>query len=73
MNKTLMQNKYNSLLISGMVAMLVEYVVLLANSIIVGQMIGEDGLSAITLVTPYFMLIVFFQYAACYRYVCEQE
>ena len=54
-----MQNKYNSLLISGMVAMLVEYVVLLANSIIVGQMIGEDGLSAITLVTPYFMLIVF--------------
>lgn len=43
-----------SLIAASTLAMLIEYLVQLANSIIAGNVLGEAALSAVTLATPFF-------------------
>lgn len=42
--------------------MMIEYAVLLSHNIIAGQMIGNKGLSALSLVSPYYSVLFFLAY-----------
>ena len=49
---SLARTKFNSLLLSATLTMLVTYLMLLADTLIVGNVVGENGIAAINIVTP---------------------
>ncbi|WP_310600536.1 MATE family efflux transporter [Desulfobulbus sp.] len=59
MIKTFAAHKFLTLIAAGSLAMLVEYLLLLSDSLIAGNMLEERALSAITLSSPVFSFIVF--------------
>lgn len=59
MGKSFIASKFRSVLIVSTFAMLGEYLVLLSDNLIAGNILGESALSAITLVTPFFSFAVF--------------
>ncbi len=59
MAKTFASKKFHSLILANTLAMLAEFLMLFSDSVIAGNMMGEDALSAITLVTPFFSFLVF--------------
>lgn len=55
MKKTsLAKEKFNSLLLSATLTMIVTYLMLLSDTLIVGNIVGENGISAINIVMPMF-------------------
>lgn len=56
----MIRRKFNSIFFVATMAVLVEYLTLLSDKIIVGQMLGAKALSAITLVEPVFSVSLFF-------------
>ena len=59
MEKTFAAKKFHSLIFANTVAMLAEFLTVLADNVIAGNMLGEVALSAITLITPFFSFLVF--------------
>ena len=51
--------RFRSILLVSTFALIVEYVVLLSHSVIVGQMLGNQALAALGIVTPLFSFVVF--------------
>lgn len=58
-NKTLMANKFYSMLLGGTLTMMVVSVLLMSDSIIAGAVIGSNAVAGITLVTPIYSLSAF--------------
>lgn len=58
MAKTFASKKFHSLLLANTMAMVVDFLVFLSDNIIAGNMLGENALSAITLVAPVFSLVI---------------
>ena len=46
--------KFNRMLVIGTMTMAVNYIVMLAGSVIAGNLVGADGLSALNVCTPVF-------------------
>ncbi len=59
-HRTLMSDKFYSMLLSGTLTMMVVSVLLMSDSVIAGAMIGSDAVAGITLVTPLYSLAAFF-------------
>lgn len=59
MGRSFIASKFRSVLVVSTFAMLGEYLVLLSDNLIAGNILGESALSAITLVTPFFSFAVF--------------
>ena len=49
---SLARSKFNSLLFSATLTMIVVYLMLLSDTLIVGNIVGENGIAAINIVTP---------------------
>lgn len=62
LKKTYLGAKFGKMFLASTMSMLVEYLVLLSDKIIVGNMLGEQGLSALMMLEPFFTIIVFFAY-----------
>ena len=58
-SKSFYKNKFRSMLLTGTFTMAVSYIMLLSDSIIAGRFLGEDGVSAINLLTPVNSVMVF--------------
>lgn len=58
--KTLMNQKFFSMLLGGTLTMIVVSVLLMSDSVIAGAVIGSDAVAGITLVTPLYSLGAFF-------------
>lgn len=56
---TYAEAKFKSLLLVSTLSMVLEYVVILLDNIIVGNMIGAEALSVITLMMPYYNFCIF--------------
>ena len=59
-HKTLMSQKYYSMLFGGTLTMMVVSALLMSDSIIAGMVVGSDAVAGITLVTPIYSLAAFF-------------
>lgn len=57
---TFLKRKFFSLLIPGTISMIVVTLLLLSDSVIAGLALGEDAVTAISLVTPAYSLAAFF-------------
>lgn len=57
--RTLIDRKYASLFAAGTSGMLAEYLTLLSDNVIAGQLLGEQGLAALSLISPFFQVVVF--------------
>ena len=53
------QKKFHSLLLTSTFTMVVECLILLSDTVVVGHLIGEDGISGINMVTPIFSVVAF--------------
>lgn len=62
MEKSCVLKKFKSIFVVSTFAMMIEYIVLLSDNIIIGHFIGEEALSAVSLVMPIFSIIIFFTY-----------
>ena len=58
--KTLMSEKYMSMLLGGTLTMMVVSALLMSDSVIAGAVIGSHAVAGITLVTPLYSLAAFF-------------
>ena len=56
---TYAEKKFKALLFVSTLSMVLEYLVILVDNIIVGNVLGEEALSAVTLVMPYFTFCIF--------------
>ena len=56
---TYAEKKFKSLLLVSTLSMVLEYLVILLDNIIVGNMMGEEVLSAVTLIMPYYTFCIF--------------
>lgn len=56
---TFCQKKFRSLLLTGTFSMALEYLMLLSDNIIIGNILGEEAIAGINLVTPLFSIAVF--------------
>ena len=59
MGKNYAAARFRSILLVSTFSLIVEYIVLLSHSIIVGRMLGTQALAALGIVTPLFSFIVF--------------
>ena len=59
MKNTLCKKRFHSLVLTASFAMAIEYLMLLSDSIIVGNMLGEAALAGLNLVTPLYSIVVF--------------
>lgn len=59
-NQTFCSRKFKSLLFTASVSMLMEYLMLLSDTIIIGNIFGEAAIAASNLVSPVFSVAVFF-------------
>lgn len=59
MKKCFCKSKFRSLFFTATFSMIIEYVMLLSDTIIIGNMFGEDGISAVNIVSPIFACAVF--------------
>ena len=57
--KTFCSRKFHSLLLTASVSMGMEYLMLLSDSIIIGNIFGEAAIAASNLVSPIFSVAVF--------------
>jgi len=60
MGNTFLKKKFYSILASGTLSMIAVTVLLMSDSIIAGLVVGENGVAAISLVTPVYSLAAFF-------------
>ena len=58
--KTLMSEKYMSMLLGGTLTMMVVSALLMSDAVIAGAVIGSHAVAGITLVTPLYSLAAFF-------------
>ena len=58
--KTLMSEKYMSMLLGGTLTMMVVSALLMSDSVIAGAVVGSHAVAGITLVTPMYSLAAFF-------------
>lgn len=58
--KTLMSQKFNSMLLGGTLTMMIVSVLLMSDSVIAGSVINSAAVEGITLVTPLYSLSAFF-------------
>ena len=58
--KTLMSEKYMSMLLGGTLTMMVVSALLMSDSVIAGAVVGSHAVAGITLVTPLYSLAAFF-------------
>lgn len=56
---TYAEKKFKSLLLVSTLSMVLEYLVVLLDNIIVGNIMGEEFLSAVTLMMPYYTFCIF--------------
>lgn len=59
MKKSFCKQKYKSLLLTATFSMAIEYLMLLSDTLIVGNILGERAISGVNLVTPVFGTVVF--------------
>ena len=59
LSKNYATSRFRSILIVSTFSLIVEYIVLLSHSIIVGWLLGSQALAALGIVTPLFSLIIF--------------
>ena len=59
MKKTLMSEKFRSMLLVGTITRIVAILLFIADSIIGGRILGEDALAGISLVSPLFSGAIF--------------
>ena len=57
--KTFCSGKFNTLLLTASVSMGIEYLLLLSDTIIIGNIFGEEAIAASNLVSPLFSVAVF--------------
>ena len=57
--KTFCSGKFNTLLLTASVSMGIEYLLLLSDTIIIGNIFGEEAIVASNLVSPLFSVAVF--------------
>lgn len=57
--RTFASQKFFSLITANLIGMLVEYLVLLSDSLIAGNLLGEEALLAINLSSPFLTFIIF--------------
>ena len=58
-NRSLCELRFRSLVLTASFAMAIEYLMLLSDSIIIGNMLGEAALAGLNIVTPLFSIVVF--------------
>ena len=58
-SNSLCKKRFRSLVLTASFAMAIEYLMLLSDSIIVGNMLGETALAGLNIVTPLFSIVVF--------------
>ena len=58
-SNSLCKKRFKSLVLTASFAMAIEYLMLLSDSIIVGNMLGEAALAGLNIVTPLFSVVVF--------------
>lgn len=59
MTKCFCNQKFRSLLLTASFSMVIEYLMLLSDTIIIGNIFGEAGVSAVNIVIPVFSIAVF--------------
>ena len=59
-NRTLMSEKYKSMLLGGTVTTAISVLITMSDSIIAGIMIGETAVAGVNLVTPLYAIAAFF-------------
>lgn len=57
--KSFLQNKYNILLLTASMSYVVSMLLSVSDSIIAGNMVGEEGISAVTIVSPLYTVSLF--------------
>lgn len=62
MKATFAGKHFRSIFLVSSLSLAVEYLAILSNNIIAGQILGERALAAISLVMPFFESIIFFSY-----------
>lgn len=60
--KTVISTRFKAVFVAAMISMLSEYVLILTDSVVAGQIIGEEAVAAMTLVFPMFNLLMFISY-----------
>ena len=58
-SRSLCEKRFTSLVLTASFAMAIEYLMLLSDSIIIGNMLGEAALAGLNIVTPLFSIVVF--------------
>ena len=58
-SRSLCEKRFTSLVLTASFAMAIEYLMLLSDSIIIGNMLGEKALAGLNIVTPLFSIVVF--------------
>lgn len=64
--KNLITKKYRSIFTATTLGMIVEYILLLSDNIIAGQMLGEQSLAALSLIFPFVNFAFFLTYFLSY-------
>lgn len=62
LKKNFISEKFKSIFLVSTLSMLVEYIVMLSDNVIAGNLVGERAVAAITLVGPAFSISVFFSF-----------
>ena len=62
LKKNFISEKFKSIFLVSTLSMLVEYIVMLSDNVIAGNLVGERAVAAITLVGPAFSISVFFAF-----------
>ena len=65
---SLMQNKYNAMLISGMMGVILVSVALMSGTLVAGTFLGSQAVQAVTLVSPLYSICAFTSYLVSYGF-----
>lgn len=62
MGKTIIDKRFRSVFVASLASMSISYVLILTDSVVAGQFIGDEAVAAITLVSPITTLVTFLSY-----------
>lgn len=62
MTKTVISTRFKSVFVASLASMAISYVLILTDSVVAGQFIGDEAVAAMTLVAPITTLITFLSY-----------
>lgn len=59
MGKHFCDRKFRSLLLTGSITIVIQYLLIISDTIVIGNILGEQALAAVNVVTPYYSFAIF--------------